>query len=158
MRKLLLVLVGCALGALVVGGVAVATEGEDRDAGTPSGAESSPAREALGGAQAPNARLVAVVDGGATAGNFVVRRGKNIQSVTNPDTGIFCITPRPGAGITPGAAVPIVSTEFDGTPSDNHFANWDRTPDDCGPGKIEVQAFELGVGDVNDVGFTVVVP
>src|SRR4051812_41148749 len=74
-------------------------------------------------AQAPNARLALLVDGGDTPGTFVVLRKKGVASVTNPLTGFYCITPS-SSTMKLGKVVPIVALEASGTPNSDTTVAW----------------------------------
>ncbi|HUR15787.1 MAG TPA: hypothetical protein VMZ33_00750 [Candidatus Limnocylindrales bacterium] len=107
-------------------------------------------------AQAPNARLALVVDGGSTNGSFTVLRKKGVTSVANPYVGVFCVTP--SATLALGRIVPMVGVDLGGSPFADSGAAWNRQLVYCPPGTIEVETFQVSTGaHRNDVGFTLTV-
>ncbi|MEA2211607.1 MAG: hypothetical protein QOF83_1555 [Solirubrobacteraceae bacterium] len=95
-----------------------------------------------------------------TGGTFDTARTKNFSAVTNPSTGIYCLTP---SGVTEAGTAPGVSVDWGSSPgSDNMSAYWDSQPNDCPAGQFEVQTYEFAIGTdntlSNNVAFTIVVP
>jgi hypothetical protein len=149
MKRLLYVLVGAVLSAVVFGGAAMAN-GDGKGEAAPSGAETI-------AAQAPSARVALYVQGGATTGQFTVVRQQGVVSVTNPEYGTFCV--KPVAGVSPAKVVPTVSTEWTGTATADGFAEWSATRGPCPAGTIRVATFVASGGGsyLNAVAFTVVI-
>jgi len=111
---------------------------------------------ARGNAQAPNARLAALID---QDGNVI--RGKNVASVTNPGTGRYCI--RPADGMNVNRIVPVVSVDYSTSSYNESLVQYRASGKGCPDGTIAVVTF----ADVNldglwgfsgTVGFTIVVP
>jgi hypothetical protein len=144
-----LAVTGC-VGAGAVGGAALAGGGSTNDG---PGAVST---QAIGGAQAPNARLAVVV-----RSSGAVLRSKGVRSVSNPAPGIYCIRPSRGAGIRFGKYVPSVSVEWGGSLGDALSAQWHASTRHCASKRIEVHTYNGDDGSWDpdgDVAFTVVVP
>lgn len=144
MKRILHVLVGMALGSALVGGVALAAN------------NIAPAAAVT--AEAPNARLAVLIDGGATAPSFTVLRRKGVASISNLSTGIFCVTPKASLGMDVSKIMPIVTTELAGTSSVTFRAFWYASGLNCPAGSIEIQGATAGGLLTNDVGIAVVVP
>ncbi|MEO7118248.1 MAG: hypothetical protein ABIZ34_04675 [Candidatus Limnocylindrales bacterium] len=144
MKRILHVLVGMALGSALVGGVALAAN------------NIAPAAAVT--AEAPNARLAVLIDGGATAPGFTVLRRKGVASVSNPSTGIFCITPKASLGMDVSRIMPIVTTELMGTALTSYRTLWDATGFGCPAGSIAIEGATSGNILTNDVGIALVVP
>jgi hypothetical protein len=111
--------------------------------------------EASGAAQS-TARLTALI-----GQNGVVIRSKNVASVTNPSTGITCIRPAAGSGISIGRIVPSVNVEW-GWSSGNdlvayYFSNEPTFFTDCPRGHIEVRTYDFAGNLSSRVAFTIVV-
>lgn len=148
-----LLVVGIAVGALSVGGVALANGIGDK-------AESSSSEGVPPVAvDAPNARLAVLISGGTSTGSFFLRRQVGVAQVSNPDVGVFCIKPTVSSGVKPSKAVPIVSAEYTYTVGFDSFAMWDSGRTGCPTGNIQVNTFDSAADTrANSVSFTVVVP
>lgn len=108
-------------------------------------------------AQAPNARLALLVDGGDLVGNFAVLRKKGVASVTNPLTGVYCIKPS-STTMALGKIVPMVAPEVNGSFNADTTAAWNSLLVYCPKGTIEVDTFQVSTRvHRNNVGFTVTV-
>ena len=111
--------------------------------------------EASGAAQS-TARLVALI-----GQNGVVIRSKNVAGVTNPSTGITCITPTPGKEINIGKIVPSVSVEWGWSSGSDlaayYFSNEPTFFTDCRRGDIEVRTYDFAGNLSSRVAFTIVV-
>ena len=108
-------------------------------------------------AQAPNARLALVVDGNDSVGSFQIMRKKGVASVTNPYSGIYCITPS-NSTIALGKIVPNVTLEVSGTPNPDTTVGWSSLLVNCPNGTIEVDGFQIStrIGR-NNVAFSLTV-
>ena len=101
-------------------------------------------------------RVSVYVDGSATVGELTTARATGVESVTNPNSGLFCITPV--AGVDVDAVVPIVSRTFSGTAFPFEVTvGWTDFRYECPSTSIAVFATTADFS-VNDVGFTVVIP
>lgn len=111
--------------------------------------------EASGLAQS-TARLTALVVPG---GNVI--RSKNVANVTNPSSGIYCIRPTPGKGISIGRIVPSVTVEWGWSFGNDlvayYFSNEPTAFTDCPSGYIEVRTYDFAGNLSNRVAFTIVV-
>jgi hypothetical protein len=99
----------------------------------------------------------------AHGGTFQTDRTKNFSAVTNPSTGIYCLTP--SGGVTEAGAAPAVTVEWGSSSGSNLSAYWeDQTggPFDCPAGQFEVRTYAFTAGGNNtlnnSVSFTIVVP
>jgi hypothetical protein len=116
------------------------------------------APRAIGGVQAPNARLAALID----AGGRPVRT-KGVQSVERIDTGVFCIRPTDGSGINVNTMIALVSPEYYYSQLNEVTVQWASTQSGCGAGRFGVYTFQDSDRDghyvfSNRVGFSVIVP
>jgi len=96
-------------------------------------------------------------------GAFQTGRVKNFSAVSNPSTGIYCLTP--SGGVTEAGTAPSVSVEWGTSSGNNLSAYWESAtggPYDCAAGQFEVETFTFTAGgnntSSNNVGFTIVVP
>jgi hypothetical protein len=160
-----------AAAALLATSVVVAAEqgprkslapGDDRQRDTSASHETT--TMALGGAIAPYARLVALVD----AGGAPVRT-KNVAAVFRIDLGVYCIRPVASANINVNAIVPSVSVEyFYSNPAlingfNEMTVQWASRSSGCPTGTIGVYTFADRNLDghysfSNEVAFSIVVP
>jgi hypothetical protein len=113
---------------------------------------------AIGGVQAPNARLAALID----AGGRPVRT-KGVQSVERIDVGVFCIRPTDGSGINVNSMIALVSPEYYYSQLNEVTVQWASTQSGCGAGRFAVYTFQDSDRDghyvfSNRVGFSVLVP
>jgi hypothetical protein len=158
-RRWFSAIVPAALVLLAAGAVAVAQEQERprfKDA-TESQAAGEPKAAIV--ADAPNARLVAVVR--APDGALVM--GKGVQSVQRIATGVYCIRPQNATGINPNRAVVVVSVEYFYSLFNEVQVQWARKQNGCGNSRIGVYTMadrNLSGRYIfsNAVGFTVYVP
>jgi len=58
-------------------------------------------------ADAPNARLAALI-----RRDLTIVRNKNVQNVTRPQVGVYCIRPKAASGIDPTTAVVTLTPEY----------------------------------------------
>jgi hypothetical protein len=114
----------------------------------------------------PYARAIALV----FRAPFRVIGSKGFGAISNPKTGIYCLTLGPGTQFT--GTAPLVSVEWGNSLGVVLFAQWDQANVDCGGGSltnvIEVRTYKgdtAGVGSgyqtpvlSNDVAFVVYVP
>lgn len=82
-------------------------------------------------------------------------RTKNFTGVTNPMTGIYCLTPVPG--INPDLRTAILSPEFGNSAGAELEAFFNADGTDCAAGKFEVITSVAGVMS-NNVAFSIFVP
>lgn len=156
MKKLLMLAAAVVVSASIGAGVAVAAVGDGGRAPNPP-AETGPA-EGVNPAEAPTTRVAVWVNGGASAGNYNVLRGKGISAVTNPDTGIWCVRSNL-AGFRPQRVVPVVSVEYSLSTANETDAQWRSSRTVCPAGTLEIYTFNQSTGiPDNDASFTVVVP
>jgi hypothetical protein len=130
---------------------------------------SSASSPAIGGASAAGARLAVLVNGETFApgppANFVVQRSVGVQSVTNPEDGLFCVKPQAGAipNNQLGRIIPTVASAYTGSVQYQAFAQYVFPRNSsCPAGTISIRTFSANSsGDLdatdNDVQFTVVV-
>lgn len=134
-----------------LGGAAVAGGGPANDvAGGGEGVQ-----RAIGGVQAPNARIAAFISQGGT-----VERSKGLNGVTHPSLGAYCLDPK-DATFDRNKAVPSVSVDWSTSLGDALMAQWRSSGIGCPAGSLGVLTFdgEDGSFDLsNNVSFTVVVP
>jgi hypothetical protein len=87
-------------------------------------------------------------------------RKKNVTSVTNPSTGVFCI--EPAVALNFKHIYPLVSVEWGDSLGNALLAFWRDTTlgTDCPAGWLEVQTFDFGSGSAvasQDVAFDLVI-
>lgn len=152
-KRAAVLVAGVVIGAVAVAGVAAATGSDDKtELGAPEGV--APVL-----AQAPNARLAALIDGGSTVGSLTVVRQVGVAEVTNPATGVFCVRAAASTGIKPAKVVPIVSTEYTLTTGFDTATQWASGRTSCPSGTVEVRTFDTSTSDaVNGAAFTIVIP
>lgn len=114
---------------------------------------------AIGGADAPSARLAALIRGNID-GSVTVFRSKGIAGVTKPQVGLVCIQPSPALDVT--RIVPVVSIDFSTSFVGNNLVEYRSAGVGCPSGNIAVRTFVLDP-NVNKrpddgVAFTIVVP
>ncbi len=112
-------------------------------------------------AQAPNARLAGLI-GISEGGSLVhISRRKNIQGVTRPAAGVFCIVPSSTAGLSLSAILPVV-TAVKSNIGTIATAFLDPTNTHCAINAIEVQTYNFHPGTDfyirTDAYFTIIVP
>jgi len=107
-------------------------------------------------AQAPDARLVALVQPGA------ITRSKGVQTFSHPSTGQYCFKPTAAAGLHVGAIVPAVSVDWSTSTGSSLLAFYRSSGDGCPSGNIEVVTYVFSAGAdpalSDSVGFTLLVP
>jgi hypothetical protein len=117
-----------------------------------------PVQPAAVNADAPNARLAALV---RRDGRLL--RNKGVSAVKRVKTGVFCITPKASTGIVPTTAVVMVNPEYYYSAFNEIKAQWVSHGGPCGNNRITVYTF----GDYsatgryvlsNAVSFSIVVP
>ena len=148
----LLALVG-GLAGMLGAGVAVAAVGATHD---PAPESATPTEGVVVG-EAPTTRVAVWVDGQGS-GSYLLRRGKGVTSVTNPQDGTFCI--RSGlSGFHPSRVFPVVSVDYSLSEQNTSMAQWRSNRPFCPAGTIEIHTFDSQTGlDDNTVSFTVVIP
>ncbi|MPZ56128.1 MAG: hypothetical protein GEU91_06425 [Rhizobiales bacterium] len=143
--------------ALLAGSLAVAQE-RDRPRHKDS-ADSSSTVEPQAVANAPNARLVALVR--ADDGRVVLKKG--VRSVRRIATGVYCIRPEGATGIDPQTAVAVVSVEYFYSLFNEVQVQWARRANGCGNDRLGVYTLaDQNLDGVytfsNAVGFVIYVP
>jgi hypothetical protein len=75
-----------------------------------------------------------------------VIRAKGVVFVSNPFTGVYCITP--GVSLNRSKIYPLVSIEWGESSGNALLAFWrdTRLGTDCGSGQLEVQTFDFNAG------------
>jgi hypothetical protein len=157
-RSLLTVFVALLAGALGAGVAVAATGGGRSPDPVAEDAEGVQPVEVV--AQAPNARLVAHINGNDHGSGFQIRRAKGVALVTNPADGIYCIRPTDPRMVL-GRIVPSVSVDWSESPVNAVMAQWSSTRRGCPRRTISIITIvgQDGTWDeTNNVGFTVVVP
>ncbi|MFL5258312.1 MAG: hypothetical protein ACJ8AS_01055 [Hyphomicrobiales bacterium] len=109
-------------------------------------------------AQAPNARLVALV-----AANGKIIQSKGVDTITRINTGVYCVRPSASAGIDVSNSVAIVTVEWSYSKINEVMAQWARSGSGCGSdrfGVITLSDFNLNArySRSNDAAFLIVVP
>jgi hypothetical protein len=132
-----------------------AAQEQDRRRDAPGGTITP---SAIGGAEAPNARLAALID----AGGRPVRT-KGVESIARIDEGVFCIRPTAASGIDVDTMIAVVSPEYFFSQLDEIKVQWASRRSGCGTGRFGVYTFQDADGDgeytfSNRVGFSVIVP
>jgi hypothetical protein len=109
-------------------------------------------------AQAPNARLAALID----AGGAVIRE-KGVADVDRIATGVYCIRPEASTGINPSRAIVMVSVEYFYSQLNEVMVQWAAREHGCGSERIAVYTLADFAPDAeydfsNNVGFSIIVP
>lgn len=123
-----------AVAALTICSMAVAAEPEQPRAPATAVAGNAPAASTP--ADAPNARMAALI---RPPGVLVLNKG--VQRVTNPAAGIYCILPTAATGITPTTAVPTVSVEYYYSKLNEVKVQWAHAGSPCGKARFAVYTF-----------------
>ena len=144
-----------AAAVLIVGSVAAAQE---RDRPRDKGNVSAPAAGQRAPADAPNARMMALVRSGGT-----VILSKGVESVTRIAAGVYCIRPEAATGIDPQTAIAVVSVEYFYSHFNEVQVQWARRGHSCGNDRFGVYTLgDLNLDGVytftNRVGFVIYVP
>jgi hypothetical protein len=117
---------------------------------------------AIGGADAPSARLAALIDG--TLGPFSnanVIRSKGVASVTRLGGGLYCI--QPSVSLDVKSIVPAVSVDFSLSEGFGSLAQYRSSGSGCPSGNIAVRTFSEGEQSgrfvpSDKIAFTIIVP
>jgi len=137
--------------ALTLGALLTIAQVAGAQVATNNGSVLAPTAKALGGATCGKARLCAFIGQGGT-----VFRSKNVALVTNPSTGVYCITPNAGV-LNVAAIVPSVTVEWGTSLGSDLLAFWRNGVFSCPFGAIEVRTYNLA-GNLNPrVAFSIVV-
>jgi len=144
-----------ATAVLIAGSLAAAQE-QDRPRDKSSA--SAPAAERRAPADAPNARMMALVRSGG-----VVILSKGVESVTRIAAGVYCIRPEAATGIDPQTAIAVVSVEYFYSHFNEVQVQWARRGHTCGNDRFGVYTLgDLNLDGVytftNRVGFVIYVP
>ena len=84
-----------------------------------------------------NARVCAFIQQGGG-----VSRAKNVSKVTNPNTGVYCITPKSEI-ITRSQVTPLTTVEYSSSGGTNLVALYSESTAGCPTTALEVLTFEL---------------
>ena len=151
-------LVGALAVLLTCSVAAMAQERKDRPRFKDNGKASAAQTRAVG-ADAPNARMVALV----RAPDAVIVMKKGVQSVERIARGVYCIRPEAATGIDPLTAVAVVSIEYFYSLFNEVQVQWARRDSGCGNNRFGV--YTLADGDLdavydfsNAAGFVIYVP
>jgi hypothetical protein len=90
-----------------------------------------------------SARVCALVHQGGG-----VTRAKNVAKVTNPSTGVYCITPKSGT-ITLSQVTPLTTVEWGSSGANNLLALYSDSKIGCPSSALEVHTFD-GFGNANN--------
>jgi hypothetical protein len=142
--------------SLLAGAAAAKDPPREKDGVTAPALGAPPAPAAA--AQAPNARLVALIK----AGGKIVKH-KGVDSVTRSGTGIYCIKPLASTGIDPATAIVILTVDFFYSTRNEVKVQSAASGSGCGSTRIGV--YTLADIDAtglytfsNGVGFSILVP
>jgi hypothetical protein len=83
---------------------------------------------------------------------------RNVDAVTNPSTGIYCITPSAAAGIDTQTDPVHVTVEWGNSSGSLLAAFWYRAAEECGypaGGNLEVRTYDFSGALSDDVAFIV---
>jgi hypothetical protein len=95
--------------------------------------------------QNPNARMQALVLGTSNVGTVGIQRRKNVQALTNPAVGVFCLQPTTASGITPSKAVPNI-TMGSASATEDVLVTWRVQRSECPIRNFEFVAYDLSTG------------
>lgn len=98
-----------------------------------------------------NARVCAFVHQGGG-----VTRAKNVTKVTNPGTGVYCITPKSGV-INLSQVTPLTTVEWGSSGASNLLAMYSDSKLNCPSTTLEVHTFDGFGNAANNVSFFIVV-
>jgi hypothetical protein len=86
-----------------------------------------------------------VVIGNPSVGSVGYQRAKNVQSITNPTEGVFCLRPTAASGITPAKAIPNI-TMGSASASEDVLVTWRTDRSNCPVKTFEFVAYDLSTG------------
>jgi hypothetical protein len=94
---------------------------------------------------------------GAT-GSVVATRSKNIQSVSHPGTGVYCVTPDPAVVPDVTKAVLVATVDYSSA-SGLQMAQWRSSGIGCSAGEMTVRIWTTNAGaeTASDAGFSVAI-
>lgn len=117
------------------------------------------APNAIGGVDAPSARVAALIRANLD-GSVSVFRSKGIAGATRPQVGLVCIQPSPALDVT--KIVPTLSIDFSRSFIGNNLVEYRSAGVGCPSGNIAVRTFVLDPNvdkrPDDGVAFTIVVP
>ena len=129
----------------------------ERESASPNAERAVGAASAGVDAQAPNARLTALVDSGGR-----VVRSTNVDYVTNPRPGVYCI--RPETRLNLNRMIAVVSVEFFYSRFSEALVQWRSDPGFFCPDE-HIEVYTLGDPNLNGsyvrtdgIAFTILVP
>jgi hypothetical protein len=105
-----------------------------------------------------NARMAALIQAGGT-----LIKQKNVEAVSHPATGIYCIKPTAASGVVPGNSVALLTVEFFYSHFNEVQAQWAQRGSPCPTDRFAVYTIADRNLDArytfsNEVGFLIVVP
>jgi hypothetical protein len=112
---------------------------------------------ALGGAQAPKARMAAFTL--AFGGGIV--RSKAVAAYQHPSVGQHCFLPTAASGINVNLVVPVVSVDWSNSSGNSLLVFWRSSGFGCPGGYISVLTYDFNSGTTtlsDNVAFTLYVP
>lgn len=124
----------------------------------PRASNANAAASAAVAADAPGVRLAALIRRDGT-----IIRNKNVSAVKRIDTGVYCITPKSGSGITPSKAIVTLTPEYYYSLYNEIKVQWASSGSGCSSSQIAV--YTLADSNLNGtytfsngVGFSIVIP
>lgn len=153
------VTLGALAGTLMLAFAGTAMAGEVEKTLPRGGKDDGPAAKGINTpATAPFARLAAFI----RPGGRVVRQ-VGVQSVTNPEVGVYCIRPTAASGVNPGDSIVMVTPEFRFSAINEVKVQWMSERHGCGANRIAVITladFDADgfYGFSDDVAFAIYVP
>ncbi len=84
---------------------------------------------------------------------------RGFESISNPNTGVYCVTPSPGSGIDPSADIALLTIEWGNSGGSDLLAF--SYNGQCSAGQFGVRTYDFASGSqvlTNDVAFYIAVP
>jgi hypothetical protein len=105
-----------------------------------------------------NARMAGLIQAGGT-----LIKQKNVEAVSHPATGVYCIKPTAASGIAPANSVALLTVEFFYSHFNEVQAQWAQRGSPCPTDRFAVYTIADRNLDArytfsNEVGFLIVVP
>ncbi|MFO1072573.1 MAG: hypothetical protein U1E17_07785 [Geminicoccaceae bacterium] len=98
-----------------------------------------------------SARVCALITG---AGGL--SRAKNVNKVTHPTTGVYCVTPKAGV-LTLSQVTPLTTIEWGSSSGNNLLAMYSDAKLNCPASTLEFHTFDTGGNPTNGASFFIVV-
>ena len=106
-------------------------------------------------AQGAGVEAIALTEGGDQFSDDFPPQG--FESITNEETGVYCITP--SGNLDPVTDPPVITVEYSNSTGDNFTAAWDDQSAECTEGQYEVLTFDAATGNPTDgAAFVIMVP